>query len=154
MNSKAKTVKEYLDELPEDRRPAIEALRKVVKKNLPKGFKEVMQYGMISYVVPLSKYPAGYLDDKKTPLPFASIASQKNHTALYSFSVYGDKNVHEWFVKAWEKSGKKLDMGKSCIRFKKIENIPLDVIGKLMSKMSVDDFITFYEKNRGSRKKK
>ena len=153
MQSNATTVRDYLAELPPERRKAIQEVRKVIKKNLPKGYKEVMQYGMIIYVVPLKRYPQGYLNDKKTPLPYASLASQKNHMAVYLMSIYGDKKLLSWFNKAYKASGKKQDMGKSCVRFRKLENLPLDVIGQAIAKVSVDDLIKMYETARKRLKK-
>ena len=120
MQSKAKTVAKYLAELPEDRRAAISKIRAVIRKNLPNGYKEGMQYGMIGYFVPHSIFPDGYHCDPKQPLPFASLASQKNHMALYLMCIYGSESHKAWFKEAWEKTGKKLDMGKSCVRFKKL----------------------------------
>ncbi len=148
MQSKAKTVSEYLKELPEDRRKAIKHVRKSIKDNLPKGFKETMQYGMISYVVPHSIYPAGYHCNPKDALPFASLASQKNHMAVYLSSIYGDPKLKAWFEKEYKKTGKKMDMGKSCVRFKKIEDLPVELIGKAIGKMTVDAYVKMYEMNR------
>lgn len=145
MQSKAKTVKEYLIALPSDRRKAIEMVRKIIKKNLPKGYQEIMQYGMISYVVPLRLYPDGYLNDPKVPLPYASLASQKNYMSLYLMNVYGNQDIESWFKKEFEKHGKNLNMGKSCVRFKKLDDINLDVIGKVLAKTSVQDFTKIYE---------
>jgi hypothetical protein len=145
MQSKAKTVAEYLKSLPPDRRAAIEAVRKVVLKNLPTGYAETMQYGMISYVVPHSIYPAGYHCDPKQPLPFACLASQKNYMSLYLMTVYGHKETEAWFRKAFADAGKKLDMGKSCVRFKKLEDLPLDVIGKVIARVPVRKYLDFYE---------
>ncbi|MFI4860782.1 MAG: DUF1801 domain-containing protein [Phycisphaerales bacterium JB063] len=145
MQSKATTVAQYLKELPDDRRKAIAKLRSVIKKNLPKGFEEGMQYGMIGYYVPHKLYPNGYHCDPKQPLPFASIASQKNHMALYTMTVYSNPDIQAWFTKAWTAAGHKLDMGKSCIRFKKIEDVPLDVVGQLFTKVSVEQYIELYE---------
>ena len=153
MHSRASTPKEYLDELPEERRKAISKVRSVIRKHLPKGYKETMQYGMISYVVPLSRYPDGYLKRKDEPLPYISLASQKNHMAVYFGNLYSEKELLRWFENAYEKAGKKLDMGKSCVRFKKLENLPLDVIGKAVAATSVDDFISMYEDSRSKRKK-
>jgi len=137
MQSKAKTPDDYIAELPADRKEAIIKLRKEVLKNLPKGFKEVMGYGMMGYVVPHSIYPAGYHCTPSDPLPFAGFASQKNFIAFYHM---------EWFVKEYPKhTDAKLDMGKSCIRFKKPEKIPFKLFGELMSKMTVKDWIVKYE---------
>ncbi|GMU34424.1 MAG: hypothetical protein AMXMBFR20_22960 [Planctomycetia bacterium] len=157
MMSKAKTVKEYLDGLPPDRRKAIEAVRKVIKKNLGKGYAEGITYGMIGYFVPHSVYPPGYHCDPKMPLPFAGLASQKNHMAIYLMCVYLNAGQQERFRKEWAKTGKKLDMGKSCIRFKKIEDVALDVIGEAVARVPVDELISYYEANiktGGKRKKK
>jgi len=147
MQSKAKTVKEYLAELPPERRAAIGAVREVILKNLPKGCEEVMQYGMIGYVVPHSVYPPGYHCDPKQPLPFIGLASQKNHMAVYMMCIYTDKETENWFVKAYKASGKKLDKGKSCIRFKKLDDLALDVIGQAVGRKSVKEHIALYEKN-------
>lgn len=146
MQSKATTVKEYLKDLPTDRQKAIEALRKEIKKNLPKGFKEEMNYGMIGYVVPHSIYPGGYHCDPKMPLPFMNIASQKNFIAVYNMGVYSDNNLLDWFVTEFAKSTTaKLDMGKSCIRFKKMDTIPYELIGELAGKITVQEWIKKYE---------
>ncbi len=145
MQSKAKSVAAYLAELPEDRRAALEAVRSVILKNLPKGYQEGMQYGMIGYFVPHSVYPSGYHCDPKQPLPFAGLASQKNHMALYLMCVYADPEYETWFRKAWKATGKKLDMGKSCVRFKRIDNVPLPVIGQAVKRVPVKRFIEFYE---------
>lgn len=161
MQSKAATVAEYLASLPADRRAAIEAVRKVVLKNLDKSYQETMQYGMIGYSVPHSVYPAGYHCDPKQPLPFAAIASQKNHMSLYLMSPYCgcvDDPEHEeyaqWFRDAWAKTGKKLDMGKSCIRFTKVDDLALDVIGEAIKKVPAKRFIEGYEAALGDRAKK
>lgn len=148
MHSKATTVDDYLKELSKDRSDAISSVRNTILKYLPKGFEERMQYGMITYVVPISLYPDGYLGDKKTPLPFISLASQKNHMALYLTHVYADPEISDWFVKAYENSGKKLDMGKSCVRFSKLEDLPLEVIGETVAKISVDEFIALYAQSK------
>lgn len=145
MQSQAKTVAEYLASLPDDRRKAIEAVRNVIRKNLDKGYEERMSYGMIGYVVPHSIYPAGYHCDPKQPLPFAGLASQKNHISVYLMSVYGQDE--DWFRKEWAKSGKKLDMGKCCVRFKKLEDANLDVIGQAVKRLPVPSFIKMYESN-------
>jgi len=150
MQSKATTVKEYLDQLPEDRRRAMMALRKVIKANLGKGFKEGIQYGMIGYFVPHSVFPPGYHCSPDQPLPFASIASQKNHMAFYSFFLYQDSKELERFQKAWKASGNKLDMGKSCVRFKKLENVPLEVIGDAVARQDCNKYVAAYEKTLGA----
>jgi hypothetical protein len=141
MTSKAKTVAEYLKSLPPDRREAIGAVHKVILKHLPKGYEECMQWGMINYVVPHSIYPAGYHCDPEQALPVAMLASQKNHMAVYLMSVYGDAKTADWFQKAYKASGKKLDMGKSCVRFKKLEDLPLAVIGQAIARVSVEKYI-------------
>ena len=148
MQSKATSPEDYLNELPEDRKAAINALRKVIKKHLPKGFKEEMSYGMIGYVVPHKLYPNGYHCDPKLPLPFMSIASQKNFIAVYHMGLYADEILMKWFTDAYAKAVPgKLDMGKSCLRFKKPEQIPFDLIGELAAKMTPQDWITLYEKS-------
>lgn len=146
MQSKAKTADEYLLTLPDERAEIIAALRNEIKKNLPKGFEETMQYGMISYVVPHKLYPAGYHANPKDALPFMSIASQKNHIAVYHMAVY-EGPLHDWFVKEWKKfSDKKLDMGKSCIRFRKAEDVPVKLMGALASKLTPKQWIEIYER--------
>jgi len=154
MQSKATTVDAYLAELPEERQKPIEKLRKVIKKNLPKGFKESMGYGMMGWSVPHSIYPAGYHCNPKDPLPFMGLASQKNSINLYHMGFYADPKLLKWFQEAHAKaSAKKLDMGKSCIRYKKAEDIPYDLIGELASKITVDEWIKMYE-SAFNRKKK
>jgi hypothetical protein len=142
------TVEEYLSVLPDDRRAALSAVRDTIVRHLPDGYTETMQYGMIGYVVPLSLYPAGYLGDRKTPLPFAGLASQKNHMAIYLMNIYGSKELERWFRAEYKKTRKKLDMGKSCVRFKKLEDLPLDLIGQAVSRTPVSAFIAFYEAAR------
>lgn len=147
MQSKASSPDAYVDELPEDRQEAINKLRKIIKKNLPKGFKEEMNYGMIGYVVPHKIYPDGYHCDPKLPLPFMSVASQKNFIAVYHMGLYADEKLMKWFTDAYAKAVPgKLDMGKSCMRFKKPEQIPFELIGELAAKMSPGDWIARYEK--------
>ena len=143
MQSKATTVEAYLKELPADRRSAIEAVRKVILKNLDKDYEEGMQYGMIGYHVPHKLYPAGYHCDPKQPLPFACLASQKNYMSVYLMTEYLDGD--DWFRKAWAKTGKKLDMGKSCIRFKRAEDLALEVIGEAIKRMPLQKYIQVYE---------
>ena len=146
MTSAATTVKEYIDGLPEDRKEAINQLRTVLQKKLPKGFQEEMSYGMIGYVVPHTLYPAGYHCNPKLPLPFMNIASQKNFIAVYHMGIYADPKLMDWFLAEFPKHSKsKLDMGKSCIRFKKTEQIPFELIGELAAKMMPQDWITLYE---------
>ena len=154
MTSKAKTVAEYLASLPEDRRAAISAVRKVILANLPKGYEEHMSYGMIGYVVPHSIYPAGYHCDPKLPLPYANLAAQKNHMALYVMTIYGHPATEKWFRKAWQAAGKKLDMGKCCVRFKKLEDVPLNVVGELIARVPVKDYIAYIEKAFGDNSRK
>ena len=152
MQSKAATPEEYVESLPDDRRNAINEMRKVIKKNMPKGFKETMGYGMLGYVVPHSLYPAGYHCDPKTPLPFMGLASQKNFIALYHMGIYANPTLLKWFTNEFPKHSKaKLDMGKSCIRFKKPAEIPMKLIGELAGKMTPNDWIDLYEKNLRSR---
>ncbi len=155
MQSKAATVDEYIASLPDDRKDAMTKLRKEIKKNIPKGFQECMSYGMIGYVVPHSIYPDGYHCTPKLPLPFINIASQKNFIAVYHMGVYGDKKLLDWYLAEYAKqSTKKLDMGKSCMRFKKMEDIPYKLIGELASKMTVQDWIDQYERLFKSKLKK
>jgi len=147
MQSKSNTVAEYVKELPADRQAAIEQLRTVIKKNLPKGFKEEMNYGMIGYVIPHSLYPAGYHCKPTDPLPFMNVASQKNFIAVYHMGLYADPILMKWFMTEYPKhSTLKLDMGKSCIRFKKPDQIPFKLIGELTSKMNPAQWIALYEK--------
>lgn len=148
MQSTAKTPAEYVDSLPDERKSVIENIRKTILDNLPKGFEETMGYGMLGYVVPHSIYPSGYHCDPKTPLPFISVASQKNFIAFYHMGIYADESLLNWFVAEYPKHCKtKLDMGKSCIRFKKMNDIPYELLGQLVTKMSVQDWISLYEKN-------
>tara|TARA_R110002124_G_scaffold287089_1_gene470270 strand:- start:47295 stop:47753 length:459 start_codon:yes stop_codon:yes gene_type:complete len=152
MQSAAKTPQQYIEELPEERKEVISKLRQTVIDNLPEGFKETMGYGMLAYIVPFSAYPDGYHCDPKTPLPFLNIASQKNHIAIYHSGIYSDPELLEWFTTEYPKhvTGK-LDMGKSCIRFKNPKKIPFKLLGELFTKMTVEDWIKRYEsviKNR------
>lgn len=147
MPSAAATPDQYIAELPEERKAVMEKLRKVVKDNLPPGFKEGMGYGMLGYVVPHEIYPKGYHCNPKDPLPFFGIAAQKNSINIYHMGVYADKGLLDWFVGEYPKHSKtKLDMGKSCIRFKKPDQIPFDLIGELCSKLTVDQWIAMYER--------
>ena len=146
MQSNSKTPQEYVATLPEDRKIAIEKLRKTIVSNLPEGFHEEMSYGMLGYVVPHSLYPNGYHCNPKLPLPFMNIASQKNFIALYHMGIYLDSELFDWFVSEYSKVVKtKIDMGKSCIRFKKMDEIPYKLIGELASKMPVLKWISMYE---------
>jgi len=140
------SVAEYIKALPEDRKPVIEKLRNVILSNLPEGFTEQLSYGMIGYVVPLSRYPKGYHAKKGEPLPFLSLASQKNYIALYHMGIYGKPKLEEWFIKEYtDRVPTKLDMGKSCIRFKNPDHIPYDLVAELCQKITVDEFIELYE---------
>lgn len=145
MQSKATTVAAYLASLPADRRDAVSAVRKVILDNLDKDFAEGMQYGMIGYYVPHSVFPAGYHCDPKQPLPFAALGSQKNHMSLHLMCVYGSEEQRTWFEAAWKKTGKKLDMGKACVRFKKAEDLALDVIGETIRRVPAKKYIAVYE---------
>jgi hypothetical protein len=147
MTSKVELPQDYIDALSEDRKQAILDIRKALLTNLPKGFREEMSYGMLGYVVPHTLYPQGYHCDPKLPLPFISLASQKNFIALHHMGLYADKNLLEWFTTEYPKHSKvKLDMGKACIRFKKLDDIPLQLIGELASKMSPQEWIVLYKK--------
>lgn len=148
MQYKAKTPAEYIKQLPDDRKEPVKKLRKVVQDNLPKGFEEGIGYGMIGYWVPHTLYPDGYHCNPKLPLPFMNIASQKNFIALYHSVIYADKKLMDWFVKEYPKhTDAKLDMGKSCIRFKKMDKIPYELIGELVAKVTVQQWVEMYEKN-------
>jgi uncharacterized protein YdhG (YjbR/CyaY superfamily) len=154
MQSNAKTVAAYISTLPDDRAEIIAAVRKEILANLPEGFEETMQYGMISYVVPHTLYPGGYHTNPEDALPFISLASQKNHIALYHMAIYAGP-LHDWFVKEYSSvSNKKLDMGKSCIRFKKPDDVPVKLIGKLSAKMTPGQWIKAYETVRKTNLKK
>jgi uncharacterized protein YdhG (YjbR/CyaY superfamily) len=156
MQSKATTVEDYIKELPKERQEAMSKLRKEINKNLPKGFKEGMGYGMVGYSVPHSLYPAGYHCNPKDPLPFMGLASQKHFIAVYHMGVYADPKLLKWFTNEYAKAGAgKLDMGKSCIRFKKPDNIPYILIGELASKITAQQWIEMYDSVlKDSRKKK
>ena len=146
MQSTALTPQEYLSNLPEDRKEVMKKLRNSIIKNIPKGFEEVMSYGMLGFVVPHSIYPKGYHCDPKLPLPFMNLASQKNFIALYHMGIYANEKLFNWFVAEYPKHCKaKLDMGKSCIRFKKMDDIPFELIGELACKVSITDWIKTYE---------
>ena len=145
MKIEAQSVQEYLENLPEERKEPIEKLRKIISENLPNGFEEQLSYGMIGYVVPKSIYPKGYHCTPELPLPFLSIASQKNSINLYHMGIYADEKLLNWFQEEFPKhSKKKLDMGKSCMRFKKPEDIPYELIGELARKMTPQDWIEMY----------
>lgn len=148
MKIKASSPEEYISKVPEDRKEAMSKLRQTILKNLPKGFAEGINYNMIGYFVPHSLYPAGYHCDPKQPLPFMNIASQKNFIAVYHMGLYAKKELLDWFTKEYPKHCKaKLDMGKSCLRFKKAEDIPYKLIADLTKKMSASEWIKIYEKN-------
>lgn len=145
MSTGVTTVQDYLAGLSDERREAVDAVRQVILDNLPNGFKEGIQYRMISYFVPLERYPDTY---NRQPLAFASLASQKNFVSVYLHGLYSDAEATDWFVEEYKTTGKKLDMGKSCVRFKKLDDLPLDLIGEAVARDSVDDFIARYEASR------
>jgi hypothetical protein len=145
MQSDATTVEEYLDSLPEDRRTSLAKVRSVIRENLPGGYEEGMQYGMIGYYIPLSRYPDTY---NGQPLSYACLANQKHYMSLYLNGVYADGSEEGWFRKAYEKTGKRLDMGKSCVRFKRVDDLPLDLIGEAISRVAPDEYIRLYERSR------
>lgn len=145
--SSATTVDEYIASLPEDRRSTVAAVREVVRRNLPRGFEEGMQYGMIGWYVPLERFPDTY---NGQPLGLAGLASQKNYLSLYLNSVYGDPRTEAWFKERYEASGKKLNMGKSCVRFRRVEDLPLDVIGETIARVDLDSYLAHFEEARGS----
>ncbi|MBT7377079.1 MAG: DUF1801 domain-containing protein [Candidatus Marinimicrobia bacterium] len=146
MKYESNSVDEYLKAIPEDRREVLTLIRKLLFDNIPSGFEEVLGYGMPAYVVPHSIYPSGYHCDSKLPLPFINFASQKNFVAFYHMGIYAKPELLEWFVGEYPKHcSAKLDMGKSCIRFKKVENIPFGLLADLVTKMTVDEWITIYE---------
>jgi len=158
MQSKAATVSDYVASLPPDRLAAIEVVREVILANLDKDYEEGMQYGMIGYYVPHRIYPAGYHADPKQGLPFAELASQKNYMSLYLMGLYcgcvegvSENKLIRWFREAWAKSGKKLDMGKACIRFKKVDDLALDVLGEAIRRLPAKKYIEVYEKAVRSR---
>ena len=156
MQFKSKAILEYISQLTEDRKEPISKLRNIINQNIDRGFSEEINYGMIGWVVPHSLYPEGYHCDPKLPLPFMSIASQKHFISVYHMGVYASPKLLEWFISEYPKHcSTKLDMGKSCIRFKKIENIPYNLIGELVTKMSANDWIMLYESNvKDARKRK
>lgn len=147
MKIEAKSPEEYIAQLPEERQEAIRKLREIINENLPKGFSEEMNYGMIGYVVPHDLYPKGYHCNPNEPLPFISIASQKNHIGFYHMGIYANKSLLDWFVSEFPKYSKlKLDMGKSCIRFRNPKKIPFELIAELCQKMTPEDWIETYER--------
>ncbi len=145
--STAATAAENVDSLPADRRRAIQEVRQVILDNLPKGYVEVMQWGMISYVIPLERFPTTY---NKLPLAIASLASQKNYMAVYLNNVYADPETYEWFTESYKATGKRLDMGKSCVRFRTLDNLPLEVVGQAIARTPVDRFIDQYLEARAA----
>lgn len=147
MQSGAATVDEYLAELPEDRRQAISTVRDEILKNLPQGYEEQMIYGMIGYVVPFSLWPAGYHCDPKLPLTYAALASQKQHMAVYLMNIYMTNDSESWFISEYKKTGKRMDIGKSCVRFKKLEHLPVELIGQAIARTSVQDYLDIYQQN-------
>jgi uncharacterized protein YdhG (YjbR/CyaY superfamily) len=149
MQSGAKSVKEYLASLPAKKREALEAVRKVIRKNLPKGFVELMDFGMISYAIPLDDYPQTY---NGHPLGVAALAAQKQYNSVYLLSVYSDPKTEAWFTKEYAKSGKRLNMGKSCVRFQTAEDLPLELIGKVVGLVSKEEFLRRYEASRAKTK--
>ncbi|MEO7165839.1 MAG: DUF1801 domain-containing protein [Chthoniobacterales bacterium] len=144
----ASTVAQYLAALPADRRAALSAVRKVITENLPRGYEEGMQFGMIGWHVPLSIYPAGYGENPKVPLPLLALASQKSGMVLHFLSLYGHPTLSTWFQSQYQKSGKKLDMGKGCVRFKKLEDLALDVVGRTVARVSVKEHMANYRAAR------
>lgn len=148
MKVKANTIEEYLENIQEDRKPIINQIRDTVNQNIPDGFHECLNYGMLGWVVPHEIYPDGYHCNQKLPLPFMNLASQKNHIGFYHSGIYASPELMKWFTNEFTKhSDRKLDMGKSCIRFKKPEHVPLDLLAELVSKMTTDDWISLYEQN-------
>ena len=147
VKNEAQTPDEYIASLPEDRRAAIAEVRRVVRDNLPPGFQEGMQFGMIGWYVPLERFGDTY---NGQPLGLAALASQKNHMSLYLNTVYGDPATEEWFRERFAASGKRLDMGKSCVRFRRLEDLPLDVIGETIARTGADEYLARYEAVRGS----
>lgn len=144
----ASSVAEYLAALPADRRAALTAVRKEINRRLPKGYEEGIQFGMIGWYVPLSVYPAGYGGNKKVPLPLLALGSQKSHMALYMLCFYGNDGLRDWFASAWKKSGKKLDMGQGCVRFKALDDLPLDVVGRTVARVKPAEHAAHYQAAR------
>ena len=149
MQSKATTVEDYLSDLSDDRRDAISTVRNVVLDNLPEGYEEMMLFGMISYVVPLSVVPDTY---NKQPLMYAALASQKRHMALYLTNVYGDESLENWFRERYLATGKRLDMGKSCVRFRKLDDLPLELVAETISRTPIEEFVVIYKRSRENTK--
>jgi hypothetical protein len=153
MPAAAKTLEEYLASLPEERRLAMKEVRKVILSHLPVGYAECMQGGMIAYVVPHNLYPPGYHCDPKQPLQYAALGSQKNYMVLYLMTVYGDHETERWFRTAFHAAGKKLDMGKACVRFKTVDDLPLDVIGQVIARVPVRAYLARVEQLLSARKR-
>ena len=151
MRSEAKTVEEYISSLPDDRRQAISTVREIILSNLPDGYEEAMNWGMISYQIPLEIYPDTY---NKQPLMFAALASQKNHMAVYLTGIYISDESMKKFETEYKATGKRFDVGKSCVRFKKLDDLPLDLIGKTISSIEVDELIKITEEAQSTRKTK
>jgi hypothetical protein len=151
VSSKTPTVKNYLSELPGDRKSDIERVRATIRENLPVGYEEMMQFGMIAYCIPLSRYPETY---NGAPLLYAALAAQKNHMAVYLMGIYADADLRKWFEAGYKTSGKKLDVGKSCVRFKTLDDLPLPLVGEAIARMPSEKFIALYEQARGKPKRK
>jgi hypothetical protein len=154
MQSKAEKPEQYLAELPSDRKEIITKIRQLILDNLPHGFTETMTYGMLSYGVPHSVFPAGYHCDPKQPLPFISLASQKNYISFYHLGLYDSGKLYTWFTEAYKKTNYKLDMGKCCVRFKKETQIPFDLLAELCKKMTLTEYIDYYKTAIDNRTKK
>ncbi|CAM1373696.1 conserved hypothetical protein [Tenacibaculum litopenaei] len=154
MKYEATSPEDYISQVPSERQAALRKLRETIRTNLPEGFEEGIQYGMIGYYVPHSRYPKGYHCNPKEPLPFMNFASQKNSINLYHSGLYAVPEIHDWFVAAYpQHCSRKLDMGKSCVRFKKIDDIPYALIGELVRKLTPEQWITIYEENLAKHKK-
>ena len=143
--SNAGSVEEYLDMLPEDRRESISVVRNAILENLPAGYEETLQHGMLAYVIPLAAYPITY---NKLPLLYAALASQKNYMSVHLMNIYGNLEIEEWFIGRYKASGKKLDIGKSCVRFKKLEDLPVELIGEAIARTPMAEYIQIYEASR------
>ena len=154
MPAKPKTVQQYLELIPGDRREALRKVRAAVNEGLPRGYEEGIQYGIIGWYVPHRLYPDGYHCDPKQPVPFAGLASQKNHMSLYLMGIYGDESLRTWFEEEWAKTGKKLDMGKGCVRFRKVEDLPLELITRAVARLPVKEFLASYEASIPASKRK
>ena len=142
------TIESYINSLPKDRKESVNKIIRVVEENIPVGYAKIMNYNMPSFVIPHSIYPAGYYVTPDLPLPFIGVASQKNHIGFYHMGLYADSKLLDWFISEYPKYSKsKLDMGKSCIRFKKMDNIPYFLIAELSTRMTTQDWISIYEKN-------